>query len=137
MANCGYVRSLGRIPAESIRGNADRGRELARGKGCLECHVIDGEGGHAGPSLTDVGTRRSPSYMRAKLLDPGKDLSGDFSLVRLTTRAGEKISGIRMNEDTWSVQLRDMNNKLHSFWKQDLTEFKVEQRTLMPSTADS
>jgi putative heme-binding domain-containing protein len=129
-----YVRSLGRVPNEPVSGDAKRGRELVRGKGgCLQCHVIAGEGGQTGPALTDIGIRRSPSYIRTKLLDPDKDLSGNFSQVRLTTRNGHKVSGIRLNEDTWSIQVRDMSNRLHSFWKQDLIDLKVEQRTLMPS----
>jgi len=131
-----YVRSLGRLDNETAKGDAERGRELVRGKGaCLQCHTLNGEGGHTGPALSDIGRRRSPAYLKTKLLEPEKDLGG-FSLVRLTTRNGQKISGIRLNEDTWSVQVRDMSSKLHSFWKQDLTQFEVEQRTLMPSYRD-
>jgi putative heme-binding domain-containing protein len=129
-----HVRTLGRVDSVAIKGDAARGRALVRGTGgCLQCHLVDGEGGHMGPALTDIGRRRSPSYLRTKLTDPQKDISGGFSLVQLTTRGGQKLSGIRMNEDTWSIQVRDMSNRLHSFWKQDLTEFNVEQRTLMPS----
>jgi cytochrome c oxidase cbb3-type subunit III len=131
-----YVRSLGRLDSESVTGNAERGRELVRSKGgCMQCHTLSGEGGHTGPALSDIGRRRSPAYLKLKLLEPEKDLGG-FSLVRLTTRSGQKISGIRLNEDTWSVQVRDMSSNLHSFWKQDLTQFDVEQRTLMPSYRD-
>ena len=64
-----------------------------------------------------------------------QDLAANFSLVKLTTRNGRKMTGVRMNEDTWSIQVRDYKPGLHSFWKQDLTELHVEQRTLMPSYA--
>jgi cytochrome c oxidase cbb3-type subunit III len=131
-----YVRTLGRIDREPAGGDPARGAALIRGAGgCLQCHVVNGEGGHMGPSLTDIGQRRSPSYLRVKLTEPGNNISGGFSMVQLTTRGGQKVSGIRMNEDTFSIQVRDMNNRLHSFWKQDLAELSVEQRTPMPSYA--
>ena len=130
-----YVRTLGRV-GEGARGDIGKGSELVRGKGrCLQCHVLDGQGGHLGPSLSDIGLRRSPAYLRMKLLDPGQELAADFRVVKLTTRDGRKITGVRMNEDTWSIQIRDSDLGLHSFWKQDLAELSVEQRTFMPSYA--
>jgi cytochrome c oxidase cbb3-type subunit III len=131
-----YVRTLGGAGAERVSGDARRGEALVRGKGaCLGCHLLQGEGGHLGPSLTDIGRRRSPAYLRTKLMDPARELGDNFSLVKLTTRDGQKLTGVRMNEDTWSIQVRDTNTRLHSFWKQDLAELAVERRTMMPSYA--
>lgn len=128
-----FVRTLGRAGEGAIRGDARKGAALVRGKGaCLQCHVLDGEGGHMGPSLTGIGQRRSPMYLRAKLLDPAQD-SGSFSLVKLRTRDGRSLSGVRMNEDTYSIQVRDNSLGLHSFWKHDLADLSVERRTTMPS----
>src|SRR5688572_22418557 len=57
-----YVRTLGRSGAENVSGNAMRGKMLVNQKGnCLACHVLNGAGGLAGPALTDIGMRRSPS----------------------------------------------------------------------------
>jgi hypothetical protein len=42
---------------------------------------------------------------------------------------------VKLNEDTWSIQIRDDSGRLHSFWKTDLADLAVEQRTLMPSYA--
>jgi putative heme-binding domain-containing protein len=131
-----FVRTLGRAGEGSIRGDAKKGAALVRGKGaCLGCHVLNGEGGHVGPPLTDIGVRRSPLYLRNKLIDPTQELAANYSVVKLTTRDGKTLTGVRMNEDTYSIQVRDNNLGLHSFWKQDLTELNVEQRTSMPSYA--
>jgi cytochrome c oxidase cbb3-type subunit 3 len=130
-----YVRSLGQTNAVSAHGDSAKGETLVRGKGgCLQCHLMDGEGGSLGPSLTDIGRRRSQGYLRTKLLTPGDDVAvGEFRMVKLTTRDGQKITGVRINEDTWSIQVRDTNARLHSFWKEDLTELNVERKTVMPS----
>lgn len=37
---------------------------------CLGCHELNGDGGRLGPSLTDVGTRRSAMYIRAMIDEP-------------------------------------------------------------------
>jgi putative heme-binding domain-containing protein len=131
-----YVRSLGQIRTETILGDAGRGAEIVRRGGCLGCHIVNGEGQETGPSLTGIGQRRSPAYLKNKLLDPSQDLSGDFRLVRLRTTQGTTVSGVWMNEDTWSIQVRELNNKIHSFWKDDLADLNVERRTLMPSYKD-
>lgn len=129
-----FVRTLGRLQRETTSGDAARGSQLVRGKGgCLQCHAIGLEGGRMGPALTDVGVRRNPSHIRAKLLDPASDVPDQYRMVDLKTRDGRAISGIRLNEDTWSIQLRDFNDKMYSFWKDDISELKVERRTAMPS----
>jgi cytochrome c oxidase cbb3-type subunit III len=132
-----YVRSLGKIESEQTSGSPKRGGELVRGKGgCLQCHLAGGAGGHIGPPLDGIGRRRSTTYLRTKLFDPGKELAGNFAVAQITTKSGQKLSGVRLNEDTWSIQVRDMSSKIHSFWKTDLSDLKVEQKTLMPSYRD-
>lgn len=128
----GFVRTLGRIDKEPVTGDASRGRAMAIGKGgCLACHIVEGRGGESGPALNEIGTRRSPSYLLRKLTDPDRDSAG-FYQVHLVTGDGQTVQGIRMNEDSFSVQLRDEGNRLHSFWKADLKNLRVEQKTLMP-----
>lgn len=129
-----FVRTLGRLGQEAVSGNAHDGQQIVMGKGgCLQCHSIGLEGGRMGPALTDVGVRRSPGHLRAKLLEPSSDIPEQFRTVELTTKNGQTLSGIRLNEDSWSVQVRGHDGQLHSFWKTDLTQLKVERRTLMPS----
>jgi len=128
-----YVRTLGQA-GESASGDSGRGAALVRGKGgCLQCHVLRGEGGLEGPALTDIGQRRSPLYLHNKLLDPGADMSSTFSMAAATTRTGKRITGIRLNEDTFSIQIRELNGSIHSLWKSDLTDLKLDRRTIMPS----
>jgi mono/diheme cytochrome c family protein len=45
---------------------------------CLGCHELNGDGGRLGPSLSDVGTRRSAAYIRAMIDDPQRLVPGSM-----------------------------------------------------------
>jgi hypothetical protein len=55
-------------------------------------------------------------------------------MAEIATSSGHRITGIVLNEDTYSVQVRDLSDHLHSFWKQEISAFeKHTDRTPMPS----
>ena len=86
-----------------------------------------------GPPLSGIGARRSATHLRAKILDPANDVPDTFRAVSITTRDGRSIRGIRLNEDTFSLQLRDFGDRFHSIWKDDISQITSEKRTTMPS----
>lgn len=133
-----YVRSLGRLPRQAVSGDAARGAQIYRGKGnCAQCHILAGQGGRMGPSLDDIGARRSPDYLRQALLEPGAAAPDGFLQVTAVTRDGRKITGIRLNESTFSVQLRDLSDRFHSFLKSELAELRKEKgQSPMPGYKD-
>jgi hypothetical protein len=51
----------------------------------------------------------------------------------VVTSDGRTIVGVPMNEDTFTVQLMDTSERIHSFEKSSLASFKHEDRSLMPS----
>ena len=129
-----YVRSLGASPnAPSCGGDALQGQALFEGKGgCPQCHQVNGTGGRSGPDLTDVGGRRSEKYLRASLLRPGDRVLPQDYRVTAQTKSGQTISGRRLNEDTFSIQLIDDSANLVSLAKADLTEFALDKKSAMP-----
>jgi len=131
-----FVRTLGRTAQdEPVTGDRARGEQLLRGKGnCLQCHTVGREGGRMAPPLTDVGYRRSAAFLRKTLVDPKDTIPEDFVYVELVTKAKKRVSGIRINEDTYSIQVRDLSDRLHSFYKSELAEVQRDRkRTPMPS----
>jgi cytochrome c oxidase cbb3-type subunit III len=134
----GYVRSLGRRKLEAVPGSADKGRLVYESKGCDSCHIVRGKGGFLGPDLTDAGLRRSPAYLRAVLTDPGKSVPKGFLMVRVETKDGTELEGMRLNEDPFTIQLRDIGGAFHSFRKSDITQLEWETgKSPMPSYARS
>lgn len=122
-----FVRSLGRVPIEPIAGNPQRGQEVYQAKGkCGQCHVVNGQGTSVGPELTDVGARRSATYLRASLLTPQAAVPDGFLQVRITTKEGRRITGVRIGEDTFTIQVRDLSGRTYSFFKQELTDLQKD-----------
>jgi len=129
-----YVRSLGRVAPETVSGDTQAGSRLFRTAGCIGCHQVAVGGGRVGPALTDIGSRRGASYLRAVLLDPASSLPEDFLQVQAVTADGKRVTGIRLNEDTWSIQIRDLSDHLLSFWKEDLASLEKQPgRSPMPN----
>ncbi len=128
-----FVRSLGRVKREPLPGNAARGAQVYEGAGCAACHTIRGRGGWSGPDLTDVGARSSPAYLRRSIVDPQADVPSGFKQARAATREGRRLAGVVVNEDTFSIQLRDASGTLYSYFKEELSELAMDRRTTMPS----
>jgi putative heme-binding domain-containing protein len=130
-----YVRSLGRQPIEKVTGNTAAGESLFRGKaGCLGCHTVGLQGGRMGPVLSSIGARRGAAYLRQVLLDPESRERKDFGFVEISPNSGTRVRGLRVNEDTQSIQLRELSGKLHSYWKDELAEINyLMGKTPMPS----
>src|SRR6266404_4137698 len=103
-----FVRSLGKVPLKPVPGNPTRGAEIYRAKGnCATCHSIKGEGGISGPDLAGIGGTRSAGYLRESLLDPQAAVPEGFLLVHVVAKNGQDVTGIRVDEDSFSIQLRD------------------------------
>ena len=143
-----YVRKLGQTPSEAVKGDATRGEQLYFTKAnCNQCHALKGQGSAFGPDLTEIGLKRGAAHLRASLLDPEADVPKSFMLyrpgtsipenflqVRVVTQDGKRIKGVRVNEDTFTIQLREASGRVHSFFKSELSEVHKDWgKSPMPS----
>jgi putative heme-binding domain-containing protein len=131
-----YVRSLGRRPAQQVRGDPARGAATYEAKGCQACHVIAGRGTALGPELTAIGALRGPAYLRESIVKPEAAHPPGYLVVRALPRAGAEVRGIRVDEDVFWVHVRDAAGTLHVLEKKHLQRLERELTgTLMPSYA--
>jgi putative heme-binding domain-containing protein len=131
-----FLRNMdARLGEAASVGNAQRGKSLFEGKGgCLACHRVEGVGSRTGPDLSDIGLVRSAHFLVQKLQDPAALVMPVNRAVRAVTRDGRVITGRRLNEDTWSVQLIDAQENLVGLSKSDLKEYRLLNETPMPAT---
>jgi putative heme-binding domain-containing protein len=129
-----YLRALGRAAMPPPPpGDAARGRALFAVSECTNCHRVNGTGSRVGPELSGVGARTPPAGLLASLLRPDERVLPSHRYVRLVTRDGRTFTGRRLNEDTYSVQLIDAQEKLVSLVKEDLKEYELIRKSPMPS----
>lgn len=133
-----FLRTMGDVDPGTIAiGDPRRGREVLLGKGdCLSCHRVAGRGSRRGPDLTDIGVRRSAGALERTLLDPNGSLLPVNRSIRAVTADGRVITGRRLNEDTFTVQVVDQDERLVSLEKQALEEYAVLTESKMPSYQD-
>ena len=132
-----FIRAGFDVTATAVRvGNAAPGQALFEGKGrCGTCHRVDGKGPRVAPDLSDIGAIRSPSALQRSVLDPTSAMLPINRPVRAVTRDGRTFRGRRLNEDTYTVQLIDDQERLVSLAKADLREYEVGTSSPMPSFA--
>lgn len=128
-----YIRSLNAVPPVVSAATVAAGEALFKGKGCANCHRVNGVGSRTGPDLSVIGKSRSVDYLRQSILDPNADVRQRYWVVTITDGDGKKINGFLMNEDTYTIQFIDNAGKLYSLEKAALESFKIDRISKMPS----
>jgi cytochrome c oxidase cbb3-type subunit III len=129
-----FVRSLSTTRAGAgPAGDPAAGRALLTASRCLDCHSLRGEGAPHGLDLSSIGARLSPAELRLALTDPSAEVAPEYWPWQGTLQSGETIRGFRLNEDTFSLQIRDTAGRLRSVRKAALSNQSLERRSPMPS----
>jgi len=134
-----YLRVLqGKDSNLAASGDAMKGKALFFGKaGCSKCHVVHGDGGFIASDLSEYASTRSVSQIRQAIENPNAIKNRSNQIVVVTTRDGQKLSGIARNEDNFSLQLQTMDGSFYSFVKSDVQGVERSSQTLMPSNYGS
>jgi cytochrome c oxidase cbb3-type subunit 3 len=130
-----HIRSLASSGAKSapVSGDSKHGAQIYAKSACEACHVIGALGGAFGPNLTRIGVARSAEYIRQSIMEPSADIPAEFEGVTVVTAKDRKLTGVRINEDTFSIQLRLQNGQFGLFKKSDLKSIAYEKKSLMPA----
>ena len=133
-----YIRNMATFDARNVSlGDAKRGEAIFNGAGnCGSCHRVNGKGPRVAPDLSNVGALRTANLLDQSLVDPSAAMLPINRSVRAVTRDGKVITGRRLNEDTYTVQLIDDHEQLVSLDKSQLSEYTVIKTSSMPSYKD-
>ena len=128
-----YLRNIGAVaPAETMpAGNLATGQQLFA-KQCQNCHRVAGKGGRLGPDLSRIGAARTPAALVREIRTPHEWIPPAFETVTVVTKNGQKIRGIKKNEDAFSIQVMDMRERIQGYLKSN-AEVTLEKNSLMPA----
>lgn len=130
-----YLHSLSGSAAEPApRGDPAAGRALFFGTAkCSRCHMFEGRGGRLGPDLSAVRGERKASELQQSIVSPDKTLRPGYETVEVTLPSGKLLLGVKKNEDTFSLQMMDQQEKLHMFLKREVRQIREPHKSLMPA----
>jgi len=128
-----HIRVLtGQRTPRPAKGDPALGERLYFGKaGCGDCHSLGGKGGFIASDLTDFTESHSLAELKQAILHPDQWIPAQNS-VSVTTLSGEKFTGLRRNEDNFSLQLQDANGQFHLFMKSQIATVVRGPHSLMP-----
>src|ERR1700722_11528382 len=133
-----YLRSIAAATAATTSGgDPARGEAVYDGKGgCASCHRIRGTGSRTGPDLSEIGNLRLAGELERAIITPDADVPAQHRHFRGVTKEGATITGTLLNEDKYSVQILDSNNRLISVQRSNLRDSSILEKGLMPSYKD-
>ena len=77
--------------------------------------------------------RQPSAHLAEGLIEPNKDLAQKYQTVTVITKDGKKIVGVALDEDSFSLQMMGMDQRLHLFEKSDVREVLHGSKSLMPA----
>ena len=129
--------------ASLASGDPARGKVIFTGKGgCISCHRAEGAGGQTGPDLSAIGRVRPPRgfdpggpnvpQIERSILDPNAEIAPQFRVFQVTPKNGPVVRGTLLNQDTFSIQMRDSTEHLRAFLKNDLKDYGFQPSPMPP-----
>lgn len=85
--------------------NFEQGKAMFAASLCRTCHQVRGEGGIAGPDLSQLGTRFSNKDMLEAIISPSKTISDQYGSTVFYLKAGGSLMGrlIRQDNDKYYI----------------------------------
>ncbi|MCC6585237.1 MAG: PQQ-dependent dehydrogenase, methanol/ethanol family [Bryobacterales bacterium] len=128
-----YLRSVSGKPAPNLKGDRANGEKLFWGRGgCGACHRVGERGSRMGPELTKVGRQRSVGYIRESIVAPNASLTPGYNTVRIVLHDGRTLAGVQKGFDAFSAQIMDMQERYHSYLREEVRSISREYKSMMP-----
>lgn len=131
--------SLGVAESGASTGSAQAGRSLFfdsnHSKSCHQCHSFQGEGTPIGPDLSKVGSRSARELFASIALPRDVKKDTRYSTLKLTLRSGDKVVGIKTEEDGESIRFYDTTDLpavLRTIQKTDIVQLESANESVMP-----
>lgn len=116
------------------QGDWEHGHELFLGSQlqCAKCHRVRGEGGTAGPDLSNL-VHRDPAGFLKDILDPGATIHPDYVTYQVNLTDGEQLQGFVRSQTPSGVQIFDAEGRDTTIPVSKISSMRPSDLSLMPS----
>jgi putative heme-binding domain-containing protein len=124
-----------RRAAMNNAGDPKRGKALFASPqtNCASCHKVHGQGGDAGPDLSQVGGKFDRTHLIESILDPSAEIAQGYHATVIETKSGRVFTGIVKAESPTAVTLLDAGGKRVTVALRDIESRAVSKVSLMPA----
>jgi quinoprotein glucose dehydrogenase len=108
-------------------GDAEKGREIFRGKTqleCLRCHVAEADGGIVGPNLKDVSKRLTRLAMLESIVDPNRVFAPGYQGTVVFPLDGQPVEGTVVEDKPDHITLRKSDATTVTIQRSDIDVIK-------------
>jgi putative heme-binding domain-containing protein len=124
--------------SNDLCGDVESGRLLffdsAQVQNCRVCHTVHDRGGKVGPDLTGL-AGKSPREILQSIVAPHAAIDEKYAAIAITTRSGEKFTGVKRDEDETTIRLYDTSALppvSRAFAKSEVAKIEKLNRSVMP-----
>jgi putative heme-binding domain-containing protein len=119
----------------SLKGSAERGRELffkSAGLQCVNCHRVGGTGATLGPDLSQIGKKATRGQILESLLEPSKSIEPAYVAYLLETTDGKFYTGLLASKSDKEVVLKVVGDKEVRVPAAKVERLAPQAKSLMP-----
>lgn len=128
-----YLRTLAaQVSSGGAKGNAQNGERVFRAQ-CQSCHRANGRGGRLGPDLSRVGVSRARPILVRRIRGAMEESLAGYEPVTVTTRDGQTVTGVKKNEDLYSVQVMDSRERIQGYLRSEVRGVDTPKQSRMPA----
>ena len=111
-----------------------RGKSMFAATLCSSCHQIKGEGGVAGPDLSQLGTRFSTKDILESIIEPSKTISDQFGSTVFFLKKGGSVLGRLIRQDNANYYISQnpfATNIIRTLSKKEVARTRVSETSPM------
>ena len=124
------ISSLVNKGLRDYQGDYERGKLIYKAALCETCHRMRGEGGNAGPDLTQVNTRFNRWEMLYAIYIPSEEISDQYAHNLYTLKDGSKKAGRLLEETDTEVKIQP--NAYDETYSISINKADIEKTELSP-----
>jgi len=118
-----------------MKGDAVNGAKIytRQNPGCINCHVVRGQGTELGPDLSEIGGKLGKDALYESILDPSAGISFGYEAWNIVLKSGDEPYGLIASETAEELAIKVVGGIVTKFKKSDVASRQQSKLSIMPA----